>query len=91
MFVGLAPLMPFIPTYARQLGVSQVGVGVMYTVLPFIGLLFKPLCGAIADKFKIGKIIFLVSILGAACFYGGIGLIPARPTQASLDLDCGMM
>lgn len=88
---GQAPIMPFIPTYARQLGVSQVGVGLMYTIFPFVGLLSKPFFGAIADKFKIGKIIFMMAIFCAACFYGSIGFIPAKPTEASLDLDCGMM
>ena len=91
LITGQAPIMPFIPTYARQLGVSQVGVGLMYTIFPFVGLLSKPFFGAIADKFKIGKIIFMMAIFCAACFYGSIGFIPAKPTEASLDLDCGMM
>ena len=83
--------MPFIPTYARQLGVSQVGVGLMYTVFPFVGLLAKPLFGTIADKFKIGKQIFIAAIICAAIFFTSICLIPAKPTEASMDFDCGPM
>lgn len=82
--------MPFIPTYARQLGVSQIGVGLLYTVLPFVGLVAKPVFGAVADKFKIGKIIFMAAIFCTACFYGSIGFIPPKPTEASMSLDCGM-
>lgn len=88
---GLAPLMPFIPTYARQLGVSQVGVGLMYTIFPFVGLLAKPLFGTIADKFKIGKPIFTAAIICTAMFFTSICLIPAKPTEAFLDFDCSAM
>ena len=34
--------MPYIPTYARQLGVPSSGVGIMYTIFPFVGLIAKP-------------------------------------------------
>ncbi|XP_046647849.1 major facilitator superfamily domain-containing protein 6-like isoform X2 [Daphnia pulicaria] len=88
---GLAPIMPFIPTYARQLGVSQVGVGLMYTVFPFVGLLAKPLFGTIADKFRIGKQIFITAIICAAIFFTSIYFIPAKPTEALMDFDCNLM
>ena len=54
--------MPFIPTICRQLGISQVGVGLMFSIFPFVGLTVKPLFGAMADKFKMGKVIFMASI-----------------------------
>lgn len=81
--------MPYLPVYARQLGVSQVGVGLMYSVLPFIGLVAKPVAGALADRFQIGKLIFLLAIfLTGACF-GGIGLIPGRQMMARpVTVDC---
>jgi hypothetical protein len=41
-YIGTAPLMPYIPTYARQLGVPSSGVGIMYTIFPFVGLIAKP-------------------------------------------------
>lgn len=90
-YAGLAPIMPFIPTYARQLGVSQVGVGLMYTVFPFVGLLAKPLFGTIADKFRIGKQIFITAIICAAIFFTSIYFIPAKPTEALMDFDCNLM
>lgn len=80
--------MPFIPTYARQLGVSQVGVGLMYTVFPFIGLLVKPLFGSIADKFKIGKTIFISAIVLTAVFFTSIFFIPSQTKAAYMSLDC---
>lgn len=83
--------MPFLPTYARQLGVSQVGVGLMYTALPFVGILAKPIFGTIADKFKIGKQIFVSAIIFAALFFTSIYFVPAKPTEAFLDFDCSSM
>ena len=84
---GTAPLMPFIPTYAKQLGVSLTGVGYIYSLLPFIGLLAKPFFGVVADKFRIGKIIFMSAITLTAIFFASICLIPGKPSEASLDLD----
>lgn len=83
--------MPFIPTYARQLGVSQVGVGLMYTVFPFVGLLVKPLFGSIADKFKIGKTIFISAIIFTAVFFTSIFFIPSQTKEAYMSLDCNQI
>lgn len=49
--LGTAPVVPFLPTYAKQLGFSSVVVGTIYTVLPITGMLAKPLFGVIADRY----------------------------------------
>lgn len=38
------------PVYARQLGFSTFVVGTIYSILPILGLVAKPLFGALADK-----------------------------------------
>lgn len=48
--VATAPIVPYMAVYARQLGFSTVAVGLMYTVLPFVALVMKPLLGFVADK-----------------------------------------
>ena len=101
--------MPYIPTYARQLGVPSSGVGIMYAVFPFIGLVWillfyfqmttfiviiemsqiaKPSFGALADKFKKGKIIFISAIICTAIFFGSISFIPPKTTEAFMELEC---
>ena len=101
--------MPYIPTYARQLGVPSSGVGIMYAVFPFIGLVWillfyfqmttfiviiemsqiaKPSFGALADKFKKGKIIFISAIICTAIFFGSISFIPPKTTEAYMELEC---
>lgn len=50
VYKATAPVVPFMPTLARQLGFSTVVVGTVYTILPIIGLLVKPLFGFLADR-----------------------------------------
>jgi len=57
---GTAPIVPFLPVYARQLGFSSFVVGTIYAVLPIFGMLSKPLFGAVADHFKQQKSLFLL-------------------------------
>lgn len=49
-FVGTGSVVPFMPVYARQLGFSTFVVGTIYSILPILGLVAKPLFGALADK-----------------------------------------
>lgn len=84
---GTAPLVPYLSTYARQLGFSSATVGLIYTVLPVFGLIAKPLFGVIADRYKKQKIIFILfQIITIASFW----LIYAIPESPSLtvELDC---
>lgn len=50
LFLGTAPVVPFMPTLAKQLGYSSIVVGTMYTILAVIGMLTKPLVGFLSDR-----------------------------------------
>lgn len=50
LFLGTGSVVPYMPVLARQLGFSTFVVGSIYTVLPILGLISKPLFGAIADR-----------------------------------------
>lgn len=50
LLLGTAPVVPFLSTYARQLGFSSVTVGLVYTIIPIFGMVAKPTMGVIADK-----------------------------------------
>ncbi|XP_020801835.1 major facilitator superfamily domain-containing protein 6 isoform X1 [Drosophila serrata] len=56
---GTAPVVPFMPTLAGQLGYSPAVVGTMYMILPIIGMLAKPLFGYIADRYHKHRTLFL--------------------------------
>ncbi|KAI5702081.1 hypothetical protein M8J75_016378 [Diaphorina citri] len=86
---GTAPIVPFIPTLAKQLGFSPVTVGTMYTFLPIFGLLAKPLFGAISDRFKVQKVLFLSFIVLTAATFYGILYIPTATRENQVLLECG--
>lgn len=50
-FVATGSVVPFMPVLARQLGFSTFVVGSVYSILPILGLIAKPLFGAIADRY----------------------------------------
>lgn len=80
--------MPYIPTYARQLGVPSTGVGIMYAIFPFVGLIAKPTFGALADKFQKGKLIFISSIIFTAVFFTSIAFIPPKTSDIVMNFQC---
>ncbi|XP_048488480.1 uncharacterized protein LOC105390359 isoform X2 [Plutella xylostella] len=85
---GIAPLVPFLSTYARHLGLSAATVGAMFMILPIMSLISKPLFGYIADRYKLQKAVFLIcQVLLLVCF-SAVYLVPVR-TAGSVELDCG--
>ncbi|KAL4717839.1 hypothetical protein ACJJTC_000988 [Scirpophaga incertulas] len=86
---GTAPLVPYLSTYARQLGFSSVTVGLIYTVLPIFGLVAKPLFGIIADRFKKQKLIFVLFQIITIVSFSVIYVIPQNTPKVSVQLDCG--
>ncbi|EDV91077.1 major facilitator superfamily domain-containing protein 6-A [Drosophila grimshawi] len=74
---GTAPVVPFMPQLAQQLGYSPVVVGTMYTILPIIGLLAKPIFGYIADHYQRHQLLFLAGQLFTAIAFFLIMFVPA--------------
>lgn len=85
---GTAPVVPFMPTLVRQLGFSTVVVGTIYTVLPIVGMLVKPLFGIIADRFQRQKLLFLLFQILTALPFFLIMFIPAIPQESTVSFHC---
>ncbi|XP_055708633.1 major facilitator superfamily domain-containing protein 6 isoform X2 [Phlebotomus papatasi] len=85
---GTAPIVPFMPTFARQLGFSTVIVGTVYTILPIVGMLAKPTFGAIADRFQRQKLLFLLFLILTAVSFFAIMFIPPIPADSSVEFHC---
>lgn len=43
-------IVPFIATYARQLGFSPVNIGLMMSMTSLVGLIVKPMVGFVSDR-----------------------------------------
>lgn len=87
--IATAPVVPFIPVYARQLGYSSVIVGIIYFILPIVGMLAKPFFGAIADKFHRQKFLFLFFQAVVMVAFFAILAIPAIPSNAEFHCHEG--
>ncbi|KAL5273717.1 hypothetical protein ACFFRR_000457 [Megaselia abdita] len=83
---GTAPVVPFMPVLARQLGFSSVVVGTIYSILPLIGLLAKPLIGFLADKLQKHKLLFILAQGLTAVAFFCIMFIPSIAT--TVDFHC---
>lgn len=87
-FAATAPILPFLPIYAKQLGFDAVGVGIIYAVLPFAAMVAKPLAGWIADAYRIQKRVFLVTILLASIFLFSLQAITQITPDNSAVFHC---
>ncbi|XP_063992329.1 major facilitator superfamily domain-containing protein 6 isoform X2 [Diachasmimorpha longicaudata] len=59
----MGPILPFLPVYGKQLGVSSVAMGTITAVLPFLYLLSKPLFGFLVDYFRNWRKSIFIGIL----------------------------
>ncbi|XP_043248743.1 major facilitator superfamily domain-containing protein 6 isoform X2 [Colletes gigas] len=82
------PIVPFLPTIAKQLGFSGFLVGTIYTILPITGLVAKPLFGGLADKFNIHKTLFLIFQAVVAISMFTIHFIPEINSSANVTFTC---
>jgi len=87
-FAACAPILPFLPIYAKQLGIDAIGVGVIFAVLPFIGMLAKPVAGWIADRFSKHKSVFIFGILLTGAGYFALQFVPEIVPDLSSHVDC---
>lgn len=62
-FAGLGAVLPYQPLFYKELGIPAKKAGIISGIQPFISFLFTPVWGALADKFKKGKLIFTVSFV----------------------------
>lgn len=85
---AMAPIIPFLSIYAKQLGFGSFVVGVLYTILPFTGMLMKPIAGALADKFHCQKKIFLAAGTITIIGFLGIYFIPKIPAKQLIMFKC---
>lgn len=88
LYSGTAPVTPFLTVYAKQLGFSSFIVGIIYTILPICGMIARPMFGAVADRYKCQKRIFLMNQLLTAVMFLAILYIPETTTVSRAHFAC---
>ncbi|KAL3880671.1 hypothetical protein ACJMK2_032893 [Sinanodonta woodiana] len=81
---AVGDLLPFIPVYMKQLGLSSTETGIIYGVMPFLSFFVRPLFGAVADKFHKHKLILCLCCILTGLFYG---LLLVTPTKGRGDSE----
>ncbi|XP_047488523.1 major facilitator superfamily domain-containing protein 6-like [Penaeus chinensis] len=62
-YAGTGPLMPFLTVIARQKGLANEVVGLIWTVMPFASILVKTSAGAMADYLRAHRAFFVTSVM----------------------------
>lgn len=88
-FQGIAPFVPYLSTYARQLGFSSFIIGIIYTIIPIFGMAAKPILGLISDKYKCQKPVFIGVVLLTGLSAIGLRFIPRLSVENSVKISCG--
>lgn len=81
-------MVPFLSTYAKQLGFSSSVVGVIYTVIPICGMLAKPLVGAITDYFHCQKRVFILMMFTTAAAFVALNYTPHIDVNMKIKFSC---
>jgi hypothetical protein len=88
MQVGMASFWPQITVFAKQLGVSEVAVGLLFTVAPVTGLISMPLFGVIADRFKIKRKLFLLFNIISFISLMSFAFLPQAEPVRPVSIEC---
>jgi MFS family permease len=75
---------------AKQAGYPASSIGFIYSILPIVGLIAKPLCGFLADIFKIQKKLFILFQFVIVVAFFGIIFVPSIPTQTEFHCHNGV-
>ncbi|XP_071489032.1 major facilitator superfamily domain-containing protein 6-like [Diadema antillarum] len=74
---GLSSLVPYLPLFMGQLGLTATQIGLIRGLEPLLALVFTHLWGSIADSFNQHRAVLLTAIGGATVFLFGTFFVPA--------------
>jgi len=87
-FSGYAPFSPFLTTISKQRGYSAFIVGLIFMLQPIPGMLIRPIVGAITDKYKCRRSVFIASSIITFVLVCLLSIIPGTTSKEEInDLD----
>lgn len=81
-YAGMAPLVMLLPVIVRSKGLSAQTVGLLWSVLPVVGLITNSISGTLADYFKAHRIVLLSSVVCLTTGVTSMYWIPELPFAA---------
>ena len=85
ILTGISCILPFLPVYMHQLGLTVAETGLIRSLEPLISFLASPLWGFLADKYSKHKLTLIISIIGSGVLTFGIVFIPRSETSDAND------
>ncbi|XP_011261876.2 major facilitator superfamily domain-containing protein 6 [Camponotus floridanus] len=77
---AMGPILPFLPVYGKQLGISSLVMGSITAVLPILFLISKPAFGFVVDYFRTWrKLIFIILLATTSGCYILMYFLPVLP------------
>ena len=84
LLTALATLLPYLPIIMSQLGVRPKEIALIYFLIFFLTFLKNVFIGFIADKYRLHKVILVLSCILTGPLYALILAVPAAPSSATL-------
>ena len=83
---AMGPILPFLPVYGKQLGISVVVMGSITAILPIVFLIAKPAFGFLVDCFHAWrKTIFIALLATTSSCYICMYFLPVLPSPILPD------
>ncbi|XP_015598871.1 major facilitator superfamily domain-containing protein 6 [Cephus cinctus] len=77
---AMGPILPFLPVYGKQLGISPLVMGSITAILPILFLIAKPAFGFLVDHFRAyRKCIFVCLLAATSGCYVLLHFLPSLP------------
>lgn len=74
----MGPILPFLSVIGKQLGVSEVALGLIMSITPILFFLAKPIFGFILDYFQsLRKTIFIALVVSTTVSFALLQFVPA--------------
>jgi len=86
-FGGVEMLRKFLPLIYRSKGVTEQGLGLMYSILPLVCILVTPVLGFLSDFLRARRTIFIISLAGLALANMAVYVLPNITDHKSRVLD----
>ena len=90
-FAALTGILPYVSIFAKNhSNASATQIGILYTVLPFVAMITKPIFCGLADRYSCHKLTLVAAMTATLFGYGILVLAPWFEASAwSLWFICG--
>lgn len=85
--VGTAPFTPFLTSIAKQRGYSASLVGVMFSVMPIVAVLSRPIIGVVTDRYRCQRKTVVWLIVVTLLITASYNFLPESPENVDDGQD----